>query len=516
MPHANGTKIDRYVIERFIARGGMAEVYEASDSQLRRRVALKLIHAGGTAATVERLLGEARALASFSHPNTVAIHDVLQWRGEPCLVMELVRGRTLRDVLSSGSATTEQKVRYLLGIARGLDATHKAGFVHRDLKLENVMVCDDDSVKLLDFGIAKRLPSDEERPSSNHTIEGKVIGTPAYMAPEQLAGWTLDTRADQYSWGVVAVELLCGDHASPMTPSVAKKSLAGRAPTHVVDLVVRAVSRHPDDRHPSMAQVVAALEQQTPIASPPAASTDLEAPPRRGEALREPSSLARRVLPAPAAFVALLALGGAVAPLVLRRNAWTPATPGALAADATESGRTIITDPSGSDVAGASAGSSILSLSSSRTPSTKLGGNLGCLCRPLGGGQSLCRQMDVGIARCWCKDGKALCPFPQHWSDGAGDWVPDCRNRLQGFGRTVDAKDGDACAGYDGENKVDGHLESCQICATVESFAGTPGARCVGYDGTRKPVAGVVDCGNLERGCRGGDVTACDELERRR
>jgi serine/threonine-protein kinase len=219
-----GDSVDRYVIEAVIGEGGMGRVYRALDPRLGRRVALKVLLAEGTdkvrADAAARMMREARAAAAFNHPNVVAIHDVGEVDGSPYITMELVNGQTLRALLREPASSDAKKLSWLLDVARGLAAAHRAGLVHRDIKPDNVMVTSDGVVKILDFGIARRADSespdvDIDAPTAaahlpSLTAEGHMVGTPQYMAPEQLRGEPLDGRCDQFAWGVMAWELFTG------------------------------------------------------------------------------------------------------------------------------------------------------------------------------------------------------------------------------------------------------------------------------------------------------------------
>ena len=217
-----GDTFDRYTIEAPLGQGGMGCVYRAHDTRLGRRVALKVISDGprdgqADANANARLLREARAAASLDHPNAVSIFDVGEYEGTPFIVMELVLGRTLRGAVGDPSVPAATCVAELADVARALAVAHKRGIVHRDIKPENVMVREDGVVKVLDFGIARRQGGSidphgkTETPAlSTLTIEGVKLGTPFYMAPEQIRGDALDGRTDQFAWGVVAYELLTG------------------------------------------------------------------------------------------------------------------------------------------------------------------------------------------------------------------------------------------------------------------------------------------------------------------
>jgi len=187
-----GDSFERYTIEAQIGRGGMGSVYRARDSRLGRRVALKVIsdHAAGPSAAA-RLVREARAAAALDHPNAVAIFDAGEVDGTPYIAMELVEGRTLRTAMDDPAVPRAARLAYLAEVGRALDAAHRRGLVHRDVKPENVMIRDDGRVKVLDFGIARR-PRGEVDPAGptqtpaicTLTIDGLKLGTPVYMAPE--------------------------------------------------------------------------------------------------------------------------------------------------------------------------------------------------------------------------------------------------------------------------------------------------------------------------------------------
>jgi serine/threonine protein kinase/tetratricopeptide (TPR) repeat protein len=280
---AVGQHFDRYVIEAVLGRGGMGVVYRAYDPRLERSVALKVLaprDAGGPpgsptdAREHERLLREARAAAAFDHPNAVAVHDVGEHDGVPYLAMELVEGRDLRACMGDASVTREQKMRWLIDAARALHAAHQRGLIHRDVKPENVMVRPDGVVKVLDFGIARRLSTDTQREPgrlpdfSTLTSEGSIVGTPQYMSPEQLRGEPLDGRSDQFAWAAMAYEVLGGSPAwsaaehTPLVAAVLTKEPAPLlgVPTGVARVVSRALAKEASARFASMGDVASALE----------------------------------------------------------------------------------------------------------------------------------------------------------------------------------------------------------------------------------------------------------------
>ncbi len=282
---AAGEVIDRYTIVTLLGQGGMGEVYEAEDSVLRRRVALKLIAPGSDADARERMLREARLAAAFEHPNAVTVYDAgVVEKGsdkeQTYLAMELVRGRSLAAFVGDQQTTVGTKLRWLCDAARALAAAHRAGLVHRDVKPDNLMVKNDGRIKVLDFGIAKQaaLPVDAsaptEAPSKTRPIteKGSFIGTPRYAAPEQLRGEEVDGRTDQYGWAVTAYELLAGSppfHAdSPVAllsriltdapPKLSDKH--PEVPREVEATVLRALAKRGEDRFESMDDVADAIE----------------------------------------------------------------------------------------------------------------------------------------------------------------------------------------------------------------------------------------------------------------
>ncbi len=207
-----GDRIDRFTVEALLGRGGMGVVYRALDPRLERRVAIKLLE--GLAADSParaRFDREARLIASLDHPAAVHVDEAGETDGTPYIVMELVDGVTLR-VAAATEASWRVKLGWLTEAASALAAAHDANLVHRDVKPDNIMVRTDGRVKVLDFGIARRVRvASTGATAEGVTAEGTIIGTPRYMAPEQLRGEPLDGRADQFAWGVTAFEVLSGE-----------------------------------------------------------------------------------------------------------------------------------------------------------------------------------------------------------------------------------------------------------------------------------------------------------------
>src|SRR5271169_1654064 len=211
-----GTKIGPYEIQSPLGAGGMGEVYRATDTKLGRDIALKVLPAE-MAQDPERLgrfRREAKALAQLDHPNIVTIHSVEECGGIHFLTMQLVDGLPLDRLIPQGGLPVEQIVEIASALGDALAAAHEKGIVHRDLKPANVMVTNDGRVKVLDFGLAKDVrgadPGNATLTSASQTQVGMVMGTPAYMSPEQTSGRPLDHRTDIFSLGVMLHEMATG------------------------------------------------------------------------------------------------------------------------------------------------------------------------------------------------------------------------------------------------------------------------------------------------------------------
>ncbi len=280
---ARGTMVGRYVVLERIGAGAMGIVYAAYDPELDRRLALKLVSPrGGERATSigrSRLLREAQALAKLTHPNVVTVHDV-GTHGELVFVaMELVAGRTLTAWLA-GAPPLPDIVRVLADAGRGLAAAHAKGLVHRDFKPDNVMVADDGRVLVMDFGLARaqgeREPVRVDQAASSSpsapelTRDGTIVGTPRYMAPEQLLGGVADARSDQFSFCVACYEALFGEHPftgdslTALVLAVTQGELRtdakrARVSPWLRKLVLRGLSTDPAARWPSMDALLDAL-----------------------------------------------------------------------------------------------------------------------------------------------------------------------------------------------------------------------------------------------------------------
>jgi TolB-like protein len=213
-----GTRLGAFEIVAPLGAGGMGEVYRARDGKLDRDVAIKVLPQSVAADpdALARFEREAKAVAALSHQNILAIHDFGTEDAIAYVVMELLEGATLRGKLDAGRIAQQQAVDYALQIARGLSAAHGKGIVHRDLKPENLFVTRDGHLKILDFGLAKRLDTVAEMSAptrSGHTEPGTIMGTAGYMSPEQVKGLPVDHRSDIFSFGAILYELLSGERA---------------------------------------------------------------------------------------------------------------------------------------------------------------------------------------------------------------------------------------------------------------------------------------------------------------
>ena len=216
-----GQTISHYQIAEKIGEGAMGEVYRARDLKLNRAVALKFIPEAlvNEAQRLARFEREAQLLAALNHPNIATIHGVDEFQGKPFFVMELVEGETLADHLLAGELPIADALRLALQIADALKAAHKQGIIHRDLKPANIKITPDGMIKVLDFGLAKQFQDSsreiDPEAATLHalTMAGGVIGTPAYMAPEQALGQAADRRADFFSFGAILYEMLTAQRA---------------------------------------------------------------------------------------------------------------------------------------------------------------------------------------------------------------------------------------------------------------------------------------------------------------
>ena len=264
MALTSGSRLGPYEIVALLGAGGMGEVYKARDTRLDRPVAIKVLPApvANDSDRLRRFEHEARAIASLNHPHICQLYDI----GAGYLVLEYIDGSPLRGPVAEAEA-----VRQAIQIARALEAAHDRGILHRDLKPTNVLLTQDGTVKLVDFGLAKLLRStsgdpDELTHTVAHTVAGVVLGSPGYMSPEQAAGQELDIPSDVFSFGIVFHELLTGMRAS----HEADTFRSGQVRPALARIVQRCLAANPRERFQTMAEVRAVLEyasrELTPVA----------------------------------------------------------------------------------------------------------------------------------------------------------------------------------------------------------------------------------------------------------
>jgi len=273
-----GERIGPYTVELLLGTGGAGEVWQARDDRLGRNVAIKVLlpHVSTDSERVRRFLDEARAAGALNHPNILAIYDVGEHNGAPFIVSECLQGETLRKRLQKGPLSIENATRVALEIAHGLAATHAEGIVHRDLKPDNVFLCANGVVKILDFGVAKlRLPTTNEAQTAASTMSGIILGTAGYMAPEQVRGEKVDARADLFSLGATLYEMLSGQrpfkgantietlHAILTTEPPDLSNSECQAPPELTHIVKRLLAKAPDARFQSAADLSWTLERST-------------------------------------------------------------------------------------------------------------------------------------------------------------------------------------------------------------------------------------------------------------
>lgn len=270
-----GKLIGHYCIVSKIGQGGMGVVYHARDEVLQRDVALKVVAQGEVQERLSRehLLHEARAASALSHPNICTIHEVGEFKDELYMVMELVEGKSLRELIGRDGLAIETVMRYAVQIAAALAHAHSRNIVHHDLKSANILVTPQGLVKVLDFGLARRLPklTGDEATVSIAAVEtaGTVMGTLLYMAPEVLRGQAGDYRSDLWSLGTVIYEAVSGQLPFRGTTGVAVGSailhepaspLPERIPPGLRSIIQRCLAKEPAQRYQQAAEVQAALE----------------------------------------------------------------------------------------------------------------------------------------------------------------------------------------------------------------------------------------------------------------
>ena len=259
-------RIGKYRVKGELGRGGMGAVYLAEQPGLGREVAIKelILSPAADPTALMRFIQEAQVMARTSHPNLVQVHDLEQIGDANYIVLEFVRGRSLRDMVNQGPVPMPQTFAVMHGVLQALDYAHKHAIVHRDMKPENVLLSDEGNVKVADFGIARL--TDDSGAGSTATKTGTTVGTPQYMSPEQVASSKVDGRSDLYSAGIMFYELVVGQppftaseadgpftlmakhvQAPPKPPSVHKPGLDMR----LEEVILKSLSKRPEERFQS-------------------------------------------------------------------------------------------------------------------------------------------------------------------------------------------------------------------------------------------------------------------------
>jgi serine/threonine protein kinase len=275
-----GTRLGRYEIRSKIGEGGMGEVYLAQDTRLDRKVALKILPAelAANRDRMRRFVQEAKAASALNHPNIITIHEIDESGSTHFIATEFIEGETLRDRLHHSPPDLTQALDIAIQVAAALVAAHKAGIIHRDIKPENVMVRGDDQVKVVDFGLAKLIqPEASEFDSStptalqNKTESGTIMGTIAYMSPEQARGVSLDPRTDIWSLGVVLYEMIAG--RSPFAAETSSDTVvailqneppslvSGNAPEELDWILTKALTKEREDRYQTAREMLKDLRR---------------------------------------------------------------------------------------------------------------------------------------------------------------------------------------------------------------------------------------------------------------
>src|ERR1700674_2272121 len=301
MALAAGTRLGAYEVLTQIGAGGMGEVYQARDTKLGRDVAIKVLPEAFAhdPDRLSRFQRAAKMLASLNHPNIATIHGLEQSGGTSYLVMELVSGETLAERVKAGPLGIEETLKIALQIAEALEAAHEKGIIHRDLKPANVKLTPEGKVKVLDFGLAKAFEGDTSTEDMGNsptlsmaaTMQGVILGTAAYMSPEQARGKAVDKRTDIWAFGCVLYELLTGKaafHGEDVTDILAAvvraepdwQALPAATPVKIRDLLGRCLQKDKTQRLRDAGD--ARIEFQEALTAPPTADAPTAAPATRG------------------------------------------------------------------------------------------------------------------------------------------------------------------------------------------------------------------------------------------
>src|SRR6202049_240966 len=304
MPLTSGTKLGPYEIQSPLGAGGMGEVYRARDTRLGRDVAIKVLPAAFSRDQdrLRRFEQEARAAAALNHPNILAVYDIGTYQDSPYMVAELLEGETLGQRIQARPVPARKATDYALQIVRGLIAAHDKGIVHRDLKPDNIFLTSDGRIKILDFGLAKLTLTEGDFASADsptlasQTHAGVVLGTVAFMSPEQVRGKPADVRSDLFSLGAILYEMVSGkrafsgDSAADTMSAILKEEPAPLAETQpnvppgLVRIVEHCLEKNPVDRFQSARDVAFALDAFSGSSTPSATAVALPSAPRKWHA----------------------------------------------------------------------------------------------------------------------------------------------------------------------------------------------------------------------------------------
>jgi serine/threonine protein kinase len=282
----------RYRIDKLIGHGGMSTVYQGTDTMLEREVAIKLL-AERTDVVRKRFLREAQSMAHLNHPNIVCVYDAGEDREQLYIVMELARGMTLRDLAAKG-LSYERSLQIFIELLQALDYAHKQSVIHRDIKPTNIMILDDDTVKVMDFGLSRRVSD-----ATNVTLPGEIIGTIAYLPPERFLGKPSDQRSDLYSVGCVMYEIFAGQvpfksptedlvtviFAHVNEPPVPPRAKNPAIPVGLERIILKLIEKDATQRYASASEVITDLknvQRQPAVGAAPAPASPASAAANQG------------------------------------------------------------------------------------------------------------------------------------------------------------------------------------------------------------------------------------------
>jgi serine/threonine protein kinase len=331
-PPAPTRQIGKYLVKRELGRGGMGAVYLAEQPSLGREVAIKelIVNPAADPTALTRFLQEAQVMARSNHPNLVQVHDMEQLGNARYIILEFVRGESLREKSNRARIPLPQVFAIIHGVLQGLNYAHRHNIVHRDMKPENVLISEEGDVKVADFGIARL--TDDSGGGSTATKTGTTVGTPQYMSPEQVSTSKVDGRSDLYSTGIMLYELVCG--RPPFTASEADgpftlmaKHVQAPPPPPAVhrpdidpgleEVILKALAKRPEDRYQTGAEFDEALERVADRIAP------------GWEHALEPGADLSKMVPSPAATAPPVAAAPPVVPgtPVTPPPPWTPVAP---------------------------------------------------------------------------------------------------------------------------------------------------------------------------------------------